>query len=407
MISSWIRAAGLLALAPATALAFETVDTLPWPSAGGFFPTYEGDPIRPWSVFAYAGAMYDSNVRRVLTGETSDIISRLGVGGRYTARVVGRQSIAVEGYGEYRTYDRLDEFNHFAYGLRGSWLWEIGNQLAGTATLARTQRLADVGEAGAVKDIVTVDRAEVGGGYVFHPDWRLTGGAGATRVEHDGRPVDTAYSTGVRAGIEYVSGLRNTIGLEWRYADGDAPLDAAIGPGGTIDYQENEIAATLSYGFGATLRFRGRLGQTERTYPDLSAANFSGTTGRGTLDWALAPKLVLNFDAYRSSDPVVDTTALYVDRRGTSVGVSWAATYKLIFTFRAINERRIYSGDPLVATGEPQRDETLRTLRFGLGWEPERRWQISTSLDVGTRESNLLGRDYDYTAIVGNIRYQF
>ena len=32
---------------------------------------------------------------------------------------------------------------------------------------------------------------------------------------------------------------------------------------------------------------------------------------------------------------------------------------------------------------------------------------FDTSFDVGTRESNLLGRDYDYTAIVGNIRYAF
>lgn len=407
MISSWIRAAGLLALVPATALAFETVDELPWPSAGRFFPTYEGDPIRPWTVFGYGGAMYDTNVRRSSTGETSDFVSRLGIGGSYTARVIGRQSIAVDGYGEYRTYDKLDEFNHFAYGLRGQWLWEIGNQLAGVASVSSTQRLADVGEAGSVADIVTTNRAEVGGGYTFHPNWRLTGGAGAARVEHDGRPIDNEYSSGVRAGIEYVSGLRNTLGLEWRYLNGEDPLDPVIGPGGTIDYEENEVAATIAYGLGATLRFRGRIGQTERTYAQLPAANFSDTTGRGALDWAIAPKLVLNFEAYRVPDPLVDTSALYVDRRGVTVGLSWALTYKVVFIFRALNERRIYSGDPVVILGEPRRDETLRTLRFGLGWEPERRWQLSTAVDFGTRESNLLGRDYDYTTIVGNIRYQF
>ena len=52
MSSRWIRAAGLLALVPASALAFDTVDALPWPSAGLFAPGYAGDPIRPWSVIA-------------------------------------------------------------------------------------------------------------------------------------------------------------------------------------------------------------------------------------------------------------------------------------------------------------------------------------------------------------------
>ncbi|HYI87495.1 MAG TPA: hypothetical protein VEX61_10395, partial [Burkholderiales bacterium] len=140
MISRWIRAAALpaaLALGPATTLGFETVDTLRWPSAGLFAPAYTGDPVAPWGVFAYGGTMYDSNVLRTSTAETADWISRIGVGGRYTARVYGRQSIALDGYGEYRTYDELSEFNHFAYGLRGAWLWELGNQLAGTATVSR------------------------------------------------------------------------------------------------------------------------------------------------------------------------------------------------------------------------------------------------------------------------------
>ena len=103
MTSRWIRAAGLMAvsaaLGTAPAYAFETVDTLPWPSAGRF-PAYPGDPIPPWSIAAYGGAMYDTNVRRLSSDETDDLITRLGIGGRYTARVIGRQSIAIDGYGE-------------------------------------------------------------------------------------------------------------------------------------------------------------------------------------------------------------------------------------------------------------------------------------------------------------------
>ena len=39
------------------------------------------------------------------------------------ARIVGRQSVAADGYVEYRNYDELNQFDHTAYGFRGRWLW--------------------------------------------------------------------------------------------------------------------------------------------------------------------------------------------------------------------------------------------------------------------------------------------
>lgn len=406
MISRWIRAAGLLALVPASALAFDTVDALPWPSAGRF--GYPGDPIRPWSVFAYGGTMYDTNVRRDNTGETADWISRVGVGGRYAARVVGRQSIALDGYGEYRSYDELSQFDHFAYGLRGAWLWELGNQLSGVASVSRTHRLSDLAETRVdEREMITADRFDLTGAYRFHPDWRLTGGVATTRTAHEGR--ETTHAFGARGGIAHVSPLGNAVGLEVRYAEGEAPEDEpGIGSFPDNEYEETEVALTLAYVFTAQIRMRGRLGHTERTYSQVPASNFSGTTGRGAIEWAPSVKTLLTLEAYREPDSVIDIDALYVDTRGVAVGVAWAATYKLVFSLRALSERRLYKGDVLAASsGLPPRDETTRVLRFGVGWEPERRWQLSTSVDFGNRDSNILTQDYDYTAYTANIRYTF
>jgi hypothetical protein len=411
MISRWIRAAALpaaLALGPATTLAFDTVDTLRWPSAGVFAPTYIRDPLLPWSIFAYGGTMYDSNVLR-RPDQTADWISRIGVGGRYTARVYGRQSIALDGYGEFRTYDELSEFNHFAYGLRGQWLWELGNQLAGTAAVSRTQRLGDLAET-RTKAIIVSDRFDLAGAYRFHPDWRLTGGIGGSRVENDSRAVETTRTLGTRGGIGYVSPLGNSVGIELRHAQGEEPIDDRVGIGSFPgnEYEENEAAFTLTYALGETLRLRGRLGYTERTYSEFPASNFSGTTGRGHVDWRVGAKTLLTFEAYRIPDSVIDVDALYVDVRGVGMGIHWAPTYKLVFSARGLSERRIHRGDVLAAsTGLPPRDETTRVIRFGLGWEPERRWQLSTGVDFGTRTSNLLARDYDYTAFMANLRWTY
>ena len=407
MISRWIRAAGLLALVPASALAFDTVDALPWPSAGLF--GYPGDPIRPWSISAYGGTMYDTNVRRADTGETADWISRVGVAGRYAARVVGRQSIALDGYGEYRSYDELSQFDHFAYGLRGAWLWELGNQLSGVASVSRTQRLADLAERRVdERELITADRLDLTGAYRFHPDWRLTGGVGTTRTADEGRE-GARHAFGARGGIEHVTPLGNAIGLEVRYAEGEAPVDeVGVGAFPDNEYEENEVALTLAYVLTAQIRLRGRLGHTERTYSQVAVSNFSGTTGRGAIEWRPSVKTLLSFEAYREPDSVIDVDALYVDLRGVGVGVAWAATYKLVFSLRALSERRLFKGDVVAASsGFPPRDETTRLLRFGVGWEPERRWQLSTSVDFGNRDSNILTQDYDYTAYTANIRYTF
>ena len=412
-MTSRIRSAGiaaLLALASAPVSAFETVDTMLWPSTGRF-PAYTADPGRPWSVWAYGGAMYDSNVLRTPTNERSDTITRFGVGGRYAARVIGRQAVVLDGFAEHHMYDNFDQLDHTAYGLRGVWLWELGNDLSGTVGARRTHRLADLAELRApVQDLVTLDRFDVTGAYRFAADWRLTGGVGTTRTAHDGREIGDATSYGSRVGIEYISGLGNAIGVELRRAEGDAPVDELLGIGAFPDneYKEKEVALTLAYALAASLRVRGRLGYTERTYTELPGRDFSGTTGRGSIDWFVGAKTLLLFEAYREPDAVIDSDALYIDRRGILMGISWAATIKLVFGARLLHERRIYEGDPLVSvTGAPLRDETIRIIRFNAGWEPERFWQLSGALDFGNRSSNILGRDYDYTAVTVNLRYAF
>jgi hypothetical protein len=414
MTSCRVRIAGLLALlalGPSSALAFDTVDTMLWPSSSGAFPAYPLEEPRPWGLRAYAGAMYDDNVTRVQTGEQSDLITRFGVGASYAARVYGRQGVRLDAFGEWRDYQKLD-LDHFAYGTTAEWLWELGNNLGGTLGWRRLHRLADLGEARvARKEMVTEDRVDLGGGYLLTPDFRLTGGAGLLHAERENslREEPTTNGWGARGGIEYVSALGNTIGVEARYGEGDAPVeDIFVGFFPDNRYKENELALTLAYIVSPDLRLRGRLGHTRREYTDVPGSDFSGGTGRGAVEWNMGAKTLLVLEGYRIADPIIDADALHVDRRGAAVGVNWAATVKLVFGARFTNERRIYIGDGTATVlGGPLRDDTLRVWRFHAGWEPERFWQFSGSLDFGERDSNILGQSYDYTAVVFNLRYEF
>ena len=413
MTSRCVRTAGLvawLALGPSTALAFDTVDTILWPSYGAF-PAYPGDEPRPWGLRAYTGAMYDDNVTRIPVNERGDLITRFGIGGNYAARVYGRQGVRLDAYGEWRDYQELD-LDHFAYGTTAEWLWELGNRLAGTLGWRRVQRLEDPAESRVVrKQIVTEDRLDATGAYVISPDFRLTGGLGALHVERDDpiRAAPTTNDWAARGGIEYVSGLANTVGIEVRYGEGDAPVeDILVGIFPTNRYTQRDVAFTLAYSLTPDLRLRGRLGHTWREYTDTPQSDFSGPTGRGLVEWRMGVKTLFVFELVRAVDPIIDADALHVDRRGAAVGLSWAPTVKLVFGARFSHERRIYEGDPSAPVlGGPLRDDTVRLWRFHAGWEPERHWQVSTALDFGDRESNILGQNYEFTAVTFNLRYDF
>jgi hypothetical protein len=409
MISRWLRAACLLALAPAAALAFETVDTLPWPSSGRF-PAYSVPPPAPWDLWAYAGFMHDSNVLRRQTDERSDTIMRYGAGIRGTALVYGRQRLLLEAVGEYYDYIDLNALDHFAYAARAEWLWELGNQLAGTAGYRRIHRLADPAESGrATRAMITEDRLHAGGAYTFTPDWRLTGGVEWGNVSRDGPTLGETQTITTRGGIEHFSPLGNVIGLEVRRTTGDAPVSEELGlgafPNNQLDHKE--VAALIAYNFGAQLRATGRVGHAQRSYSELQGRDFNGTTYRGGVEWHPGTKTLLVFEVFREPTAIIDATALHVLRRGTAFGPSWAPTVKLVFSARFVNERRIFQGDPAVESGAILRDETLRVIRLGAGWEPQRRWQLSAALDRGTRESNVLGRDFDFTAFVLNLRFTY
>jgi hypothetical protein len=411
MLSRRIRVAILFALAPAAALAFDTVDTLPYPS-GGRFPAWPADPGRPWTVFAYGGAMYDNNPFRLPTGEESDTVVRIGLGGRSLTRIVGRQRLLLEGFGEYNDYADFNEIDHFAYGLRGDWLWEIGNQLDGVVGYARSKRHTDLGEFRSLTRImVTEERAVVNGGYRFSPSWRLFGAAEHARSKRDFDELEWLNRTSLTGSLTYRTALGNEIGALIRGTRGEARVEVPVGADEVSlvdDFDESEYAATLSYAFGAQLRFAGRLGYLERNYETLPARDFDGTSYRLALDWLPTTKLIFTLEGYRVPESLPDVTATHVLREGGSLAVSWAATFKLVFTARYIDERRAYVGDPdALRLGLRQRDDTVRIWRLGAGWEPQRHLQLGLGFDWGERSSNVPSDQYDYQQVMLNARWTF
>ena len=407
--------------APAAAqVGWELVDTMPYTSTG-VYPAYPAEPERPTTVWAQIGAMRDDNpfrfsdsvdTSRILgSSRKSDTILRYGGGIRHDQRVVGRQRLLLEARGDYYDYSSFDQLDHFAYSLLADWRWEVGNQLSGSLGVGRIQRLADPSEVlRPVKEEVEANRAFATAAYQFAPTWRVRGGIdgeNAERSRTDLDPVESNSQT-VRAGIDYVSTLGNAIGLEWRESRGDAPVNDLVDPSGEFvgnEYKEQEVAVVVSYGATSQIRLGGRLGNTKRTYSQLTDRDFDGTTWRATIEWLPGNKTILGFETYNAPQSVIDVAAAHVVVRGSAFAASWAPTAKLVFTGRIFEERREGVGTPeSVVLGLPVRDDTVRGLRLGLGWEPVRFAEVGFGVEWGDRTSNEILRDYDYVAAMINLR---
>ena len=419
MTSRCTWAALLLALTPAAASAFETVDAIPYPSLGGFPEAYPRGDVYPLDLWAQAGIMLDSNAFRLADGtdaravlgkkEKWDAVMRYGLGGGVRQRVFGRQTVRLSARGDYYDYQRYNTLDHFAYGLLGEWLWEFGENLTGTAGYERTNGLADPAEVQRpLKDEITADRLYATAAYRITPDWRLHGGADKARAERTGDrdEINTDYTT-TRLGLSYLTPLGNTLGVEGRRSEGSAPVSEIIDPTGQFannDFTESEVAVFLTYNLGAQLLVGGRVGRTKRSYSEVPVEAFNSTTYRAHADWRPGTKIGFLFEVYREPRAVLEIDATHVDARGIAFGPRWAPTAKLVFYARLSNENREFQA---LEPGLPNRDETARTIRLGAGWEPQRHIRIGAGIDYGERSSNTAGRDYDYKAVILNARYDF
>lgn len=401
----------LLVALPATAAAFDAVDTLPYTPTGRF-PAYDAAPELPFALWAQAGWMYDTNVFRQSTAEQSENIYRAGGGIRRDLLVTGRQRVRLQGEANLMKYGTFGELDHVAYGLLGEWRWELGNDLAGTAGYTRRHYQADLAEVGrGISDLITENRFYLTGGYRLGPNTRIRGGADHGRVERPDRAIAEVRVSGVTGGVDYVSALGNTVGIEVRAARGDAPVSEIVAgaPGGIAqnDYNLREAAIVAAYRVGPMLRASGRVGTTRIRYSDLPGRDFSGGSVRGRLEWLPGQKTILSIEGYNEPRTIVDVAATHVVIKGLAFGAEWAPTAKLVFAARLLNEDRDFKGDPATAVGGAVRLDTVRTLRLGAGWEITRHVNLGFAIDRGIRDSSVLGRDYQFTAVMANARYNF
>lgn len=413
LLSRLACAASLLLVSfAARAQHFDAVDALT-PSSSGRFAAYEAAPIGMSEFWVQGGGIVDSNILRRSDPPQTEEVLRLGAGGRKDTYVYGRQMLRLEGRLDDYLFNHFSELNNFSYGGNAEWHWEAGNDLSGVLGVSQRRFQRDLAQVQApVRDLITETRYVANGAYMLGPSVRLS--AGGDLIEHRD-PFLTLGRVRVAdgfGGIEYVTPLGNTFGAEYRRAHGDAPVSTQFDPAGALTsntFDEHSVSLTAGY-INPFLRLRGRVGKTKRTYSDIPAFDFEGTTWRVTADWLVTTKTALGFETYYEPHSVIAAGVSDVVVRGVAFGPGWAPTAKLNFSARFMRERQDYRGGSFtfaVPGVTPPDLEIVRLVRLGAYWEYTRQIHWQFAIDHGERESNVLGRDYRYNAVVANVRYLF
>jgi hypothetical protein len=411
MFRGIVKAAWLLLAAPLAAQAFEAVDVLT-PAGSGVYPAYPSEPLPPYNLWAQFGMMYDSNLLRRTTGDNSETVARLGLGGRYEQRVVGRQSVHLEGRVDSYVYNKFSEIDNVAYGGLAEWRYEVGNELSGTIGVSRRRFQANLSETQrAVYDPITETIFNATSRFVLGPHVGLRGAASYIDYRRPQRNASNTKTVLLGGGADYVTALGNTIGVEAATAHGDAPVNELVDPLGLFvnnSYTQHDYGVVGTLASVPTVRIAGRVGRTHRQYSVLPGRDFNGPTWNLQMQWLPTNKTSLVFESSKHVSSVIDIGASHLVVKGIGFGPNWAPTAKLNFQARLVRQHQTFEGDPEAELGlAPVREEFVRGMRLGSYWEYSRQVHFTFSLDHGERESNILGRNYRYNAGIANVRYIF
>jgi exopolysaccharide biosynthesis operon protein EpsL len=397
------------------------IDDLYWPETGKF-PGYPQEPDdRRWHFSAFGGIDHDSNPFRLSdsqnptttlgTPEKSDTVRHGGIGLKANVPV-SRQNILIDLQAETFNYNRFNLLDHTEYKAAGTWKWQAGPNWSGDAGYSRRRFMGNLGEIQApIKDLINEDHAFVDAGYMLTPRWRVRGGLDWLNWDHD-EPTRTTLNAKIASGtvgLDYVTPQGNATGAQFKYTKGEYPNQQAVGTS-SIDngFKEYESSLVAHWMVTGKSTVDGRLGYTSRQHDQLPQRDFDGVTGRLSYDWFFAAKTLFNLAAWRELRSSEDISASYVLAKGWSLGPAWAPTAKVVLQAKYLHEDRDYRGDPgFVIVGGPPREDIFRGVNLSAGYTPRRNVRFSLALEKGNRDSNTLGRDYDYTAVSGNAKVNF
>src|SRR6267378_3938450 len=199
-------------------------------------------------------------------------------------------------------WDRFTILNLDGHQGRGTWLWQVGNDISGQLGYTESLILASLanvqsGFQSSTPNFLTTRRAFFNAEYMLTPRWRLRGEAGRLKRSNEAleRQVNNSSTDSAEPTVSYVTPGRNQNGISVRVEDGRLPKRQLVA-GELFDdsYRQQNVAAVTEWTLTGSSHVSARVGWLRRSYAQLpQQRDFGGATSRASYDWRPTGKLTL------------------------------------------------------------------------------------------------------------------
>jgi exopolysaccharide biosynthesis operon protein EpsL len=365
--------------------------------------------------FVGAGILYDDNLFRQPAGfnlssgasnlHRQDLIERVsaGIQGSWT---LGLQSFELKAHGDDNRFERNDKLNNISGSAAMTWDWRVGHRWTGQLGADYARALANFANNLVLdKDLLTQRGSFAGATYELGPHWLIHGDVRWSSATHSAavRRVDDDNIRTQKFGVELKLSSTDSVGWNYRHANanfaGGLLLSAA---NFDRNYDESSSVVWVKYALSGKTDLNCEGGYVRRNYPNAAIGNFTGATGRGTLNWHPGAKTAVAITGWRDLNAYIDAQSNYFVTRGASITPSWAPTEKITTSVAVSWERQNYIGsNPTVAAG-PARLDTVKSVQASATYMPSRALELDISYRREQRDSNQASLTYvDNLAVLG------
>ncbi len=383
------------------------------------FAAVIGRVVQP---FASYGFTADDNLLRIR--DKMDPVPLLGTnnlfdmshrftGGLMFEKEISRQRLTANLNWTHTSFEKFNQMDNNLKSLNGNWNWFLGNRLEGNMGASYVQSLAPFLFQPGVKNIRTEQTEFINAIWRFHPSWNLHGRYTRYDLSSDAASLRFLNRTEDRfeGGIDYVTSIKNTVGLVFRNTLGDFPVLVRAPDGSFTDnsYDQKEVLAKINWAVSAKSNLSGTGGWVERSNASFKTRDFSGFNARLVYHWQPTDKIGVSISGWRETAAMQMLTANFSLNTGASVIPSWNITQKVRlegdFSYQKIKFDRFTSLTDGALTLGP--NNTLRNAAIKLLYNPYRGLQLSASVYHNDLKSDTSTGGFSANGANVNLQYTY
>ncbi len=297
-------------------------------------------------------------------------------------RPIGRQVLTGQLKWSRVYFDHFDQLDYTGKDYLADLEWHIANHLEGHVGGSYSQTLTPFSDLQSTdRNLRTIRREYVNGGWRFHPSWRVRGGISRDKYTYDSsaQKISDRQEDAVELGFDYLPASESRIGIQLRHLKGEYPNRANLaGLGVDQGYEQDEVKANVYWRVSGITQVQLLGGWVKRKNKIFSGRDASGANGRVTVYWAPLGKVRFTGSVWHEFAAVENSLISSSLNNGASLAAAWDVSAKVRMDAQVRREKRDFSAASGLVLPIDVKD-TTKTASIGLTYAPRPNIQLGVS----------------------------